>query len=112
MLATNNSEIAFITAHPFDLSAAKTQAAIKKVEALPAYRLIVDRDEEAQKLLLSRAKLINAAVQMPGATGLPMREFDPKRDSFPCDYCEWKSRCMAPSTRRTSASSCRRYPSR
>ena len=30
-----------------------------------------------------------------GPAGLPQREADPVRDNFPCNYCDWKSRCIA-----------------
>ena len=37
--------------------------------------------------------MLGAAVNV-GAAGLPNAEHNPARDSFPCDYCEWKTRCQ------------------
>ena len=83
-----------VTAHPFDFSGLRTQAAIKKIEASPVYRIILEKDEEAQQLAINRGKMVTVAASM-GAEGLPMREFDPARDNFPCNYCEWKSKCVS-----------------
>ena len=93
LLATE-ATVAIVTAHPFDFSALRTQAAIKKIDASPVYRLVLETDEEAQQLALHRGKMVAVAVSM-GEAGLPMREFDPARDNFPCNYCEWKSKCVA-----------------
>ena len=49
-------------------------------------------NEEDQKLVLTRGKMLAAAVKM-GDAGLPAREFVPEKTHFPCDYCEWKTRC-------------------
>ncbi len=54
--------------------------------------MVVEADEEAQKLALTRGKMLNAAIKM-GEAGLPAREFVPEKTHFPCDYCEWKTRC-------------------
>jgi len=35
---------------------------------------------------------LNAAVSMD-PKGLLNAELVPGKDSFPCDYCEWKTRC-------------------
>lgn len=85
-----------VTAHPFDMSALRTQMAIKKVPELvsPVYRLVLEPDEKAQTLALQRGAMVAVAMQM-GPAGLPKREADPLRDHFPCDYCPWKSRCIA-----------------
>jgi hypothetical protein len=84
-------ERAIITAHPFDMSVTKQQAAIKKMEALPAYRLVMEADEEAQQLAIQRGQLVAVAANL----GLSVTaEYSPAVDSYPCDYCEWKARCM------------------
>ena len=70
--------------------------AIKKIEegASPVYRHVLMPDEQAKKLAMQRGKMIVLAMGM-GQSGLPMREADPFRDNFPCNYCEWKSKCIA-----------------
>jgi hypothetical protein len=76
------------------MSTTKQQAAIKKVEASPVYRLVLPPDEQAQQLALNRGKMLAAAIEM-GASGIPMREADPMRDDFPCGYCSFKTLCIA-----------------
>ena len=91
-LATGRDN-AMITAHPFDLSGSKIQASIKKVPSAAAYRCFIPASSEAQDLGVVRGRMLGAAVNM-GAAGLPNAEHNPARDSFPCDYCEWKTRCQ------------------
>ena len=51
-----------MTAHPFDFSALRTQAAIKKVPELlsPVYRLVFEPDEQAEALALQRGQMVRA----------------------------------------------------
>ena len=95
ILATG-ADLAIVTAHPFDISALRTQLAIKKVPELlsPVYRLVLEPDVEAQALALRRGQTLAVAMQL-GEAGLPAREADPARDNFPCNYCPWKSKCVA-----------------
>jgi hypothetical protein len=88
--------MAIVTAHPFDMSALRTQLAIKKMDdrLSPVFRIALEPDEKAQRLAMQRGKMIVVAMGMK-ERGLPMREFDPYRDNFPCNYCSWKSRCIA-----------------
>ena len=82
-----------VTADPFDLSGDRMQASVKKVPAATAWHHIIPANSEAQGLGETRAKLLNAAVSM-GPKGLPNAEFVAGKDKFPCDYCEWKTRCQ------------------
>ena len=75
------------------MSGGKIQASIKKVPAAAAYRCFIPASSEAQDLGVVRGRMLGAAVKM-GAAGLPKAEHNPARDSFPCDYCEWKTRCQ------------------
>src|SRR5688500_7559573 len=78
---------------PFDLSGSKIQASIKKVPSAAAYRCFIPASSEAQDLGVARAPTLGAAATM-GAAGLPNAEHHRARHSFPCDYCEWKTRCQ------------------
>jgi hypothetical protein len=80
-----------VLASPFDMSANKTTAAIKKQPHKMVYRVILEPDPEAVKLAISRGKLMTAAVK---TNMQPVREFNPTKDKFPCGYCEVKSWCM------------------
>lgn len=90
MLARNRKR-AIITASPFDMSTTKQEAAKKKMLPQPAYRLVIDADEEAQRLAVQRGQLVAAAVKL----GIPVTpEYDANRNAFPCTYCEWRARCL------------------
>ena len=54
-------QYAIVTAHPFDLSGGKIQANTKKVRSAPAYRIVVEADEERQKLGVACGKMVAAA---------------------------------------------------
>jgi hypothetical protein len=90
---SNSTELehAIVTAHPFDLSGGKVQAAIKKTPAAAAYRKVIEANSEAQDLAVARGRMLSVAADKGM---LPNAEHNPARDSFPCDYCEWKTRCQ------------------
>jgi hypothetical protein len=90
-LRATGLEHGIITAHPFDLSGGKVQASIKKTPAAAAYRKVIEASSEAQDLATARGRMLSVAIDK-GI--LPNAEHNPARDSFPCDYCEWKTRCQ------------------
>ena len=52
---------------------------------------MIEANSEAQDLATARGRMLSVAA----AQGLlPNAEHNPARDSFPCDYCEWKTRCQ------------------
>ena len=89
-IEAEDADLAIVTAHPADISAARIQAAIKKVPIGPVYRLIIKRDPQAGQLAITRGKLLAAAVKMHAQ---PAREFDPYDGEFPCTYCAFMSWC-------------------
>lgn len=90
-IKAEDADFGILTAHPFDLGANRVQAAIKKAAHSPVYRIVLERDDEAGELALTRGKLLNAAVK---GKAQPAREFDPMKDNFPCGYCEVKAWCV------------------
>jgi hypothetical protein len=92
-VAAQRAACSFLTVCPFDMSTTKQQAAIKKVDAAPVWRLVTWPDDKAIQLGLNRAKLLVAAMSMERA-GLPAREMTPGKDKL-CNYCAFKSLCIA-----------------
>jgi hypothetical protein len=88
------TDLAIVTAHPFDMSTTRQQAAIKKFRASPVYRLVVEPDEQAQRLGMNRGKMLTASMSM-GRAGMPAREGNPSRDEFPCNYCAFRTLDLA-----------------
>lgn len=82
---------AIVTISPFDMSTTKQQAAIKKVDLSPLNRVVVEADEDAQRLGVQRSQLVAAAVTL-GVNVTP--EFDPNREQFPCTYCDFRAQCI------------------
>lgn len=90
-IAATGAAGAILTVQPYDLSAAKLEATKKKVPVSPVYRVVVEPDEAAQKLALTRAQLVLAAAFTGQAIN---READPYIKQFPCSYCEYMTLCL------------------
>lgn len=81
---------------PHDLSTWRTEVKRNAKNFTMAEPLVqrvwVEADVGAQKIVEERARGLMAA----NALGLMVRrEFNPARDSFPCDWCGFKTRCLA-----------------
>ena len=91
-IKATKADMAILTIMPFDITDTRSRLRQSKVEFTAGIlRIILKPDKEAHALIEERATMVLLAVKLKL---IPVREYDPFITTFPCGFCEYKSRCM------------------